>query len=334
MFNVVFASSNEYSPFLLIALTSLLENNKDFDCINIFILDYGINKKNKDKIFAIAEKYSCKITFIDNIFDSININLPPIELKSTVSIAAYARLFISTILPENIDKVLYLDSDALVLDSFKDLWYNDIEDYYCMGILDPLATEVMRQFWFYDVDSYVNSGVLLINLKKWREENVEEKFMEFISENNERFFWGDQGVINLVLKDKIKIVEPKYNLLFYFQFHEYDVAKMFCGIESEYYTKEIVDDARNNPVFVHFAGADYGVPWHNKDHKYAGIYKEYAEMADCTDVIHYIDAPTLKSKLLYKYDNIFVKILFKLIPSKIVVNSINNGRIESYKKFK
>lgn len=331
MFNVVFASSNEYSPFLLIALTSLLENNTGFDCINIYILDNGINENNKNKISALTEKYSCKITFINNVLDSIDVNLPPIKLKSIWSTTAYARLFISSILPENIDKVLYLDSDALVLGSFKDLWDLDLEDYYCAGVIEPMANETVKElFWYYNVDDYINSGFLLINLKKWREDNVEEKFIHFISENNEKFFWADQGVINLVLQGNIKIVEPKYNLLFYFQFHDYDIAKKFCGIKGEYYTKKIVDDSRNDPIFVHFAGGGYLCPWHNKNHKYNSVYRKYAKKANCEDIFQYMEAPSWKSNLFFK-DNKLIVFLLKLIPSNFIIDYMNKSWILNLK---
>ena len=336
MLNVVFASSDVYSSFLLTALISLVENNQnDFQCINIFILDNGINMSSKNKISDLSKKYPCKITFIDlaRFFDSLTFDLPLVELKSSsdvTSLTTYSRLFVSTLLPDDIDRILFLDCDAIVLDSFKDLWDTNIDDYYCAGVLDPLIDEHMKsQFWFLNVESYINAGFLFVNLKKWRENNVEEKFIKFINNNCDKYFVADQGVINLVLKDKIKIIEPKYNLLFGFQSYDYDVAKMLLGMENEYYTKEIVDDSKKNPVFVHFPSYGSIVPWNNTNHKYYLVFKKYAKMVGCEELIQPMNL-SFKAKI-FRYDNKLGMFFLKLIPSKLISDRVNKAKISSWK---
>ncbi len=336
MLNVVFSSDNGYSHFLLIALTSLLDNNiEDFSCINIYILDDGIYDNNKKRIYELTQKYHCNVTFIEaNIFEFIDLDILPMEIGSNLkSFTTYNRLFMASFLPKDVDKVLYLDCDALILGSYKDLWNEDIEDYYCAGVIEPIVNETLKKsFWFFDVDYYINAGFLLINLEKWRNDNVEKKFIEFLSNNQNRYFCADQGVINFVFEGKIKIVEPKYNLLSHFQYLDYDVAKKFIAIENEYYSKQIVEDSRNNPVFVHFTGKGYSSPWSNKDHKFSLIYEKYAKMAQCEDVISYIEAPTFKAKLLHKYsDNKLFVSLLKVIPSKLIGRIVNKNLISIFK---
>lgn len=337
MLNVAFASSNDYCSFLLTALTSLLENNqKDFQCINVFILDNGINNGSKNKISELSNKYSCNITFIDltKFLESLTFDLPLIELKSSsalTSLTTYSRLFVSTLLPNDVDKILFLDCDAIILDSFKNLWDSDIEDYYCAGVLDPLINENMKsEFWFLNVNSYINAGFLFINLKKWRQNNIEEQFIKFIKDNHDKYFVADQGVINLVLKDKIKIIEPKYNLLFGFQSYDYPIAKMFLGIKNEYYSKEIIDDSKENPVFVHFPSDGSIVPWRNIHHKYYLEFKKYAKLADCEDLIQPINL-SFKARI-FRYDNKLGMFFLKLVPSKLIRDHVNKANISSWKK--
>ena len=66
---------------------------------------------------------------------------------------------------------------------------------------------------------------------------------------------------------------------------------------TEYYTKEMVDNAREIPVFLHFCGPNYDRPWYNKDHPYAEMFKEYAERADYGEVVEYLDELPLRSKI-------------------------------------
>jgi len=307
----------------------LLENNeKDFDCINIFIIDDGINISNKNKILELTEKYNCKITFIQPNFDSINILMP----HHLNSFTTYSKLFISTILPDNIDKIIYLDCDSLILGSYKELWNLDIDNYYCAGVLDIVSEDIKKLFWYLDVNSYINAGFLLINLKKWREDLIEERFIDFLSKNYGKFYFVDQGVINLVFDGKIKVVEPKYNLMCYFQFLDYDLAKNFSGIENEYYSKEIVDESRKNPVFLHFIRGGLNRPWNNKNHKYNEEYVKYAKLVGCESVIHYIKSPALFAKLSFKSENNkLLKFFLKLIPKNIFLNYEKKKTVDCFK---
>ncbi len=331
MLNVVFASDDNYVPFLSISVLSLLEHNqKDFDKINIYVLDDGISEKNKTKVLNFFDEYSCSITFIETKkLDEMDFKVLGLERNlNKSSLTTYARLFMSTLLPTDIDKVLYLDCDSLIVDSYKDLWNVDISNYYCAGVLDGINTSVKEALGFDRNDNYINAGFLLVNLKKWRENNVEETFIKFMVENQHRFYQHDQGVLNNVFKDKILIVEPQYNLQIYFQTLDYDLARKFTCMETEYYTKEIVDNARENPVFLHFCGPNYDRPWYNRDHPYAEIFKEYALKADCNEVIEYLDELPLKAKMFYKgMDNKCIGLTLKLIPAGLVRKLVNKNAL-------
>ena len=327
MLNVVFASDDNYTPFLSIAIFSLLENNqKDFDKINIFILDDSISQANKIKINELFNTYPCSITFIETKkLDEMDFNVLGLQRNlNTSSLTTYARLFMSTLLPADIDKVLYLDCDSLIVGSYKDLWNIDISSYYCAGVLDGINTSVKKRLGFDENDSYINAGFLLVNLKKWREENVEEKFIKFMIENQHRFYQHDQGVINNLFKNNILIVNPEYNLQIYFQTLNYDLARKFTCMETEYYTEEIVDNARENPVFLHFCGPNYDRPWYNKNHPYAEIFREYALKVDCGDIIEYLDELPLKAKMFYKGMNSKgIELLLNMIPASFVRKLVN-----------
>ena len=334
MLNIVFASNNDYSSLLSICLISLLENNKrDFDFINVFVLDDGINELNKQKLCLLTKKYSCNITFIKTeILNSNDKLMMPLDKEEYgKSLTTYSRLFLSTLLPNDINKVIYLDCDALILGSYKELWDLDISDYYCAAVVDPTNDTILREYGFGGEDKYFNAGFLLVNLEKWRNDNIEEKFISFLLENQSNFFLHDQGVINNVLRNKIKVVEPKYNLQLYFQFFDYDLAMKYMGRENQYYTKEIVDESRNNPVYLHFCGGSQNRPWYNKEHLYYKEFEKYANLADCKNVFENDVKLSFKTKLLYKgINNKFFKLILNLIPSKIIKTLVDKNGINYY----
>ena len=331
MLNVAFASDDNYVPFLSIAMFSLLKNNaEDFDNINIFILNDGISDANKSKVNNLFDDSQCSISFIETKnLDGMDFNIGGIERNfNKSSLTAYAPLFMSTLLPESIDKVLYLDCDALIMDSYKDLWNLDISNYYCAAVLDGINTAVKEKLGFNKNDDYINSGFLLVNLKKWRDENVEEKFIRFMVENQNRYYQHDQGVLNNVFKNNMLIVDPKYNLQIYFQTLPYDLARKFTCMTTEYYTKETVDYARENPVFLHFCGPNYDRPWYNKDHPYAELFKEYSEEVNCMEVTDYLDGLPLNAKMLYKgMNNKGIGFLLKTVPAGLVRKLVNGNAL-------
>lgn len=336
MLNVVFASDDNYASFLSISLISLLDSNiNDFDKINVFILDDGISAENKTKINDLVNDYSCSISYIETKkLDEMDFNVLGLERNlNKASLTTYARLFMSTLLPNDIDKVIYLDCDSLIVDSYKELWKLDISNHYCAGVLDGINTAVKEYLGFKKEETYINAGFLLVNLRKWREDNIEEKFIEFMVKNQNRFYQHDQGVINNVFKNNIMIVEPKYNLQIYFQTLDYDLARKFTCMTTEYYNKEVVDECRENPVFLHFCGPNYDRPWFNKDHPYAEVFKKYAEKANHTEVIHYLDELPLKAKMFYKgMNNNWIKLILKIIPGSIVRIFVNKNALRQNKE--
>ena len=290
MLNVSFAYDDNYSPYLAICLVSLLKNNiGDFDEIEIFVLDSGIKKINKEKIRKIAHDYGADISFIHvaDIEEKYNLTLNKMSVKGDFSLATYSRLFIASLLLETVDKVIYLDCDALVLDSFKEILNLDLNNYLAAGVLALNCTaEVKKAIDLNEDDLYINAGMLLINLKRWRQENVENQFLEKLVEFNLRgkHFGMDQGVINNVLSKNLLVLNPKYNLEGSLHNTGYDITfKLNGNIQKNYYSREVLDDAIENPVFQHFCvgnGEIFNRPWLNRHHEDNKLYRKYFELAD------------------------------------------------------
>lgn len=301
MFNVCFAADDNYAPYLDIVLISLLENN-NFDKNHIFILDSGISEENKSIINDTCKRFSAELSFIDvyNIEEEFNLSLNKMKVKGNFSLATYSRLFLTSLLPENIDKVLYLDCDALVRGSFEPIWALDLSGYLAGGVLALNGNDsVKRVIDLEPSDRYINAGMLLINLKKWREINIEEKFVkELVRLNNKGIHFGmDQGVINSVLKGKILILNPEFNLEGSMHNTNYDITMKLHGvIQTDYYDKDTLDNAIKNPIFQHFCVGNGNFahrPWLNPYHENRGLYEEFFK----------------KSK--FEYENVF---FFKKMP--------------------
>jgi len=342
MFNVCFAADDNYSSYLDIVLISLFENNT-FDKISIFILDSGISKENIKIIKNTCEKYNGNVSFInvENIEEKFDISLNKMKVKGKFSLATYSRLFLVSLLPENVDKVLYLDCDALVLGSFEPLWKVDLSNYLAGGVLALNGNDdVKRAIDLDSSDRYINAGMLLVNLKKWREENVEEKLLsELVRLNNKGIHFGmDQGVINSVLKGKILILNPEFNLEGSLHNTSYDITmKLHNNVQNEYYDKTTLDNAINNPVFQHFCvgpGEFYNRPWLNPYHENRKEYESYARKSDFDDekVFFFKEVPIIKrfNRILAR-NKITKFLIVKLVPDSLCDRIIGNKEISSQK---
>lgn len=335
MINIVLAANDNYAPLLGTCLNSFLINNKkDFKKFNIFILDDKISKSNQNKINEIAKNYNTNIKFIPTKnLEEIDVEISSMERNFNLkSYTAYARLFISNLIPETIDKVLYLDCDSIIVDSFREFWDLNIDNYYCAGVLDETNAAVKKQLKFKKDENYINTGVLLINLKKWREDNVEEKFIRFMIDNEHRYYQHDQGIINNVFKGKILIGKPKYNLQVFFQTLEYDLARKIICIRGDYYSREIMEESQKNPVFLHFCGGEHNRPWFNKNHPYRDLFEKYTTIYHDELINDDVNLSFIGKSYYTVINNSFFKLILKLIPKKVTCKIINKYGLSNLDK--
>ena len=157
---------------------------------------YVINPDIPHEWFINLNQYLSQIgsQIVDKKIDQAYLNDVNSSFKGIKNIA-FARILIPELIKE--DKVLYLDCDIVVNANLDELFNIDLENKWVCGVRD------------YQVPAEFNSGVLLINNKKWRESNIVSRLLEKAKDTNLRN--GDQTVINEVFKDKIEELDLSYN---------------------------------------------------------------------------------------------------------------------------
>jgi len=328
----IFLSSDEnYSYPLGVCLVSILENNTSvFDNINFHILDNNMKKESINKINSLKQKYNCNFTFysmkqIENIF--------PKDIKDNptfkrLGYSAFGRLFINRLIKENglnLEKILYLDCDIIVDKSLKELWNINIDDYYLAAVVDEYSKEHndrLKTFNFNKI--YFNAGVLIINLKIWRLRDIENDFIDILKEQMNNLPFGDQDILNLVLGDKIKLIDLKYNVHPEVFFIEYNRLFKILNIQNNdfFYSKNEYYNASKNPTIIHYHGAsNYSLFKKNCIHPYIGRFKYYKELSP------FKDTPQLEngsSLFLVKLKLLMLKYLPVLIVKKLIKYTLKN----------
>jgi lipopolysaccharide biosynthesis glycosyltransferase len=128
------------------------------------------------------------------------------------------RIAIPILVSEQIEKIIYLDSDIVVTAPLDDLWKTDISDVSVACVLSKTdeRTAIMTNSLGYDSSfGYFNSGVLLINIRKWREKNITEVALQKLDKNPQKYPMGDQDVLNEILYDDKEIISNDFNFVVY-----------------------------------------------------------------------------------------------------------------------
>lgn len=258
---IFYASDSNYLPYLSVSLISLMKNaNKNYK-YNIYILHSGINKDEQQPILDLANDiFNIEFVNVSERLNEVNGNL---QLRDYYTGATYYRIFIANMFP-NLDKAIYLDSDTIVLGDISKLYSYDLLDNYLGAISDKVvASHPVFQDYCKEVlgilpNRYINAGILLMNLKKFKEDDFYSKFKDLLIEY--KFCVAqDQDYLNVLCKDKIKYLPYSWN------------------------TMPVGGENKMLPNLIHYNLTMK--PWHYADIPYAGLFWKYAKESSYIDDI-------------------------------------------------
>lgn len=277
---VVYHSSDSFSQQTGVSISSLFENNKDSNEIVVFVIEHGISEKNKKCIESIADIYNRNIKFIPIPDINSKHNLGLKSIKSAWLFDSYCRLFLDEILPPYVDRVLYLDGDVLIHNSLAELWNTDLQGKCVAAVPDCIGEEYYNLFGLSNTARYCNSGVLLIDLKKWKNMQVGKKVANYVRERNGYVFFMEQTVLNAVLDSQIHILHPRYNVSTLMQSLSYKELMGLRNPKRAFSEKEF-DEAISNPCLIHLTTLFFVVnrAWiKNNNHPANGLYMKYVSL--------------------------------------------------------
>ena len=267
--NILYSSDENYSKISMVSIASLLENNMNSEEIRIYYIDCGISDDSRKMISNLVHSFSRKIYFIS----AEDIDTSFIR-RTGFAVSGYYRLLITTIIPE--EKILYLDGDTLIKGDISELYNIDLKDNIVAAVKDTVE-DFMAESVTQSNSHYINSGMMLMDLKKMRDLDFSKLVVKCFDK-----FYGyvphhDQGVINYICNGRILYVSPKYNFMSqYFLYSEKQLKRIFKI--RDLYTQEVIEEAREQLVVVHFLNKFYGRPWeHNCEHPYKNEFLQIAQ---------------------------------------------------------
>ena len=269
--NILYAVNTKYIPQVGASICSVCENNTGFDGITFYVIGLDLSEKDKKHLVRLAKGYSRQLLTIEieNIenyfdFDYSVFGWNPIIL---------ARLLMGKLLPESVERVLYLDADTIVIGNLSGLWNRKLDGKTLAMCSEPTVNRKRKEMLGLMDYYYHNSGVLLVNLLKWRETGALDRILDYAYKNREKLFAIDQDAINGALKDEIAELLPKYNFSNIYTTYPYRFLRKLSKPQ-RYITKGLFDESRADPVIIHYLGEER--PWRKGNtHKYRKEYKYY-----------------------------------------------------------
>ena len=275
--SIVFASDDNYAQHIAVVIASIMAKTKEKVCF--YIINDNISKDKIEKLKNTADTFKTKIEFINVPEDKFS----DVYLSGHVSKAAYFRLALTDILPNDIEKVIkviYLDVDLLVYDDIKKMWQIDLKNLPLAAVPDygiMASTRLCKQKA--DViglpvgEKYFNSGVLVVNLKEWRKEDYTKQILEII--NNNKFPHHDQDALNKLFMHKWQALDLRWNII-------PPVFNLFSKILLNSNFRKNAITARKNPGIIHYAGRYK--PWEFTLHKgFNDKYYQYLQLTSFAD---------------------------------------------------
>lgn len=282
--HIVYASDDGFAEILGVSLVSLFENSRDMREIRVYVLDSGISEHNRERIEEVCIRYQRTLPVwlkARNIAEELGMRVA----ADRGSLSQFARLFVASDLPADLEKVLYLDCDIIFCQSVSLLWNLDMHGKTIAALNDAFSRHYRANIGLEPEDVMFNSGVMLINLSRWKEQKVEERLLKFIEGKQGKIQQGDQGALNAVLSHDTYCFHPRFNSVTIFYDFNYREMLIYRKPAGKFYTEEQIHEAVENPVVVHFTTSFLSKrPWMKGcQHRYCDRWRKYKEMSPWKD---------------------------------------------------
>ena len=270
--NIVYVANEAYVSILGTSLYSLYENNKEEALLDVYIIQTGISEKSIKLLKSLADSFARNIIIIN--FEDIKQRKELDFLENKFDISVMARLFADELLPKHLDRVLYIDCDTLVLRSVHKLFYMELGDKTIAAVPEPTINLLVKEKIGIALrQMYFNSGVLLIDLNKYREKKFRQRVLAYYDNIKESSVFSDQDAINGALCHHIKVLSPRYNFFANYRYWSYEALSKYSP-SYRIIPKRVYESAKKNPVILHFAGDER--PWYEGNfNPYRKLYKSY-----------------------------------------------------------
>lgn len=248
--HIAFCASSNLFRYVATAINSIASSNLGAK-IYIHLVTCDRNELEEAKLSRSISKFDLVSMEILHLSEKL---VNGFFVDRHISKETYLRVFIPDLVPDYIDRILYLDCDIIIVENLLPLWNSDMD-----GRSIAAAPDVLLELFdgvprgvlgLSDSETYVNAGVLLIDLRAWRKKNLTARLVRYVVDRGSSLTYHDQDAINAVARGDIKLVSCRWNLpVGVFRLTDAQLAQDTHRIR----------EARRNPAVLHYTGPSK--PW-------------------------------------------------------------------------
>ena len=278
--HVLYATDENYVRHAAASMTSLMENNRQAEDITLHVFSMGITDESRRKLENHVAQYGRRLHVYElgDIRRWFDFSFNP----RGFSPSALGRLFLARLLPEDVERVLYLDCDTIVLEDLQELFTLPMGDHYLGMAAEPTVPKARRKYLGMPDDKpYCNSGVLLVNLALWRQEDAEGQVLAYYKSKNGDLVAPDQDAINGAFSRRILQLPPRYNYGSVQIYYPWKTQQRMSA-PTPFFTKDEYLQGAAKPAIIHYLGEER--PWRaGSTHPYTWAYDKYLAMTPWKD---------------------------------------------------
>lgn len=244
---------------LAVTIYSALVNLSPKSEAQVFVLDCGLSKESRHRLERLVHRSRTRAHIEWKEIDTKRL-ASEVAIDERFSPAVLSPLAIPEVLPERFERAIYLDSDVVVEADLTELWQTDFEGKALLAARERdvshprYGIKRWRELGLSPEAPYFNAGITVINLKRWREEELAEKVLNYLRRyKDELNHFSDQEGQNAILAGKWKMLDPRWNVWHKFYMPK-ECKELELGKEWGYTCEEVIED----PYIIHYT---YDKPW-------------------------------------------------------------------------
>lgn len=286
--DVLYICDDRFAAVTGTSLTSLFEQHPpERLTLRVYLFLVEVSEENCARFLALGRQYGHEVVLIDamELLRKVEEYKIPTYRGSAMT---NLRLYFDILIPAEVHRLLYIDSDTLIVGPLDELAGCDLGGRMLGMVLDAYG-DLMRTAEHTDT-TYYNAGVILIDCDEWRRGGWETQINNYLTTHEAQFAHPDQDIYNIVCADEITRLPLRYNLQTVHR--EVSDTLYFRHLDSgDYYSEQEVAAARQHPAILHMVRVWGTNPW-NTD---GAIHPDYALFHACKERGPWRDCPPLEN---------------------------------------
>ena len=253
---VACAADDRFAMPLAVTLRSALDTLSETHRLEVHVLDGGIRAENRKRLARTLESPRARLYFVTPPRDAH----PELRHRGRFAPAAFYRLLVDRLLPNSVSRAIYLDADLVVAADLARLWAEPLRGLPLLAARDAGAPTVSsprgllnhRELGLAPDLPYFNSGVLSLDLARWRQEGISEQLLRYLATHAGVIRWPDQDTLNAVLAGRWGEIDPRWNQI-------PQIWEPVAG-DTDPFPPSLRERVIRDPWIVHYS--TWSKPWH------------------------------------------------------------------------